>query len=456
MQIEILDSIECQLSKADGKILFPCLSFESVYWVQGPHKKTPKKYTKNVFSFQGKTHWRFYTGLLPRVKQWCKTNNIPLEIIGEEIKLKPQSEPQLLGVTFRPDQLKLIDAACRYCRGVIQAPTGVGKTIIQLGVLSCYPKARALILAHTTSIVDQTFRELGKFGFKSSEMFGGGIEIAKPTKQITVSTMQSFIKLDPKHYLDYYDLILIDEAHHVQGIDSTYKIILSQTLAPIRLGFTATVRTNPEAVLVSEGLLGPVIGKTTITEAAELNILAKPKIKFIKAKCSMDILDLRKYQDVYNFGIIENPLRNRQIAKIVEEFYQGGRSILIFVTQIHHGELIADEIYKHLNIKVPFVQGEMPQPERSKIQKALIQKKLKICIATTSWMEGVNIQNLDVVILTSAGKSEIQTLQRIGRGLRKTDDKDNVIIVDFLDLSHFHLIRQLGERLAIYSDAGWL
>jgi len=459
MKIEILDSIECQVSKEDGKILFPLLSYEAIFWKQGPYRKTRHTYRKSAFSFQGKTHWCFYTGLLPRVRKWTEEQGIPLEVVGEEIKIIPQAEPFLKGPgfkEFREDQLKLIDAACAMGRGIVQAPTGVGKTLVFLGIISCYPKLKILILAHSTSIVDQVYKELQRFGFKSIEMFGSGNAIATPTKQIVISTMQSFIKIPTEQYMDYFDCVLLDEAHHLQMNDSTYATILSNMLAPIRLGFTATVRTNDEAQLISEGLLGPVIGKMTIEEAAELKILARPKLRFIKSKCNQAITELRKYQDVYAFGIINNQARNQQIAQVAKEFYDKNETTLIFVTQIEHGNLIAEEIKKILGVIVPFVQGNMPQEERTKIKNALIKKKIKIVLATTSWSEGVNIQNLNSVIITSGGKSEIQTLQRVGRGLRKTEGKDIVTIVDFLDISHYLLTRQVAERLAIYSDMGWL
>jgi superfamily II DNA or RNA helicase len=456
MQIEILDSIECQVSKKDAATLFPILSFESSYWTQGPFKKQRKTYQKNVFSYKGQTHWRFYTGLLPRIRQWCIAQNIPLRIIGEELKIPRQNPPFLEGIEFRPDQLKMIDLACEHGRGVIHAPTGVGKTIMQLGLTSCYPNAKVLLLCHTVSIIDQTFKEFQRFGFKDVEMFGGGNIIQKPSKRITVSTMQSFVKLDPRNYMDYYDIVIVDEAHHTHLQDSTYTTILSHLLAPIRIGFTATVRTNIEAQLVSEGMFGPVIGKTTIEEAAELNILARPKLKFIKAQCSPKIMDIRKYQEVYEFGIVNNKLRNRQIAEIVSEFYHNDETTLIFVTHIAHGELIAEELHKLLGIEVPFVQGDMPQDERTKVKNGLLKKTIKICIATTSWGEGIDIKNLQNVVLAGGGKSEIQTLQKVGRGLRKTDGKEFVTIVDFLDLAHFHLVKHTGERLGTYSDMNWL
>jgi len=476
MKIEILDSIECEISKRDGAVLAPALSFESSYWVQGPLKKSRKVYKKNVFSFKGKQVWRFYTGLLPRVLEYCEENGIPVEVIGEELKIKPQKKPHLAGITFRDDQLKLIDAACKAGRGVIQAPTGVGKTIIQLGIISCYPKHRILVLVHNKDIVLQTFKKLKSFGFKDIEMYGAGNRAKEPTARIAVATMQTFVKIKPEDYMDYYDIILLDESHHAQKMDSTYVKILSHLLAPVKIGFTATKRTNGEAVLINEGLFGKTIDRVTIKEASDLGILATPKGKLIKAKCSDEILDIRNFQDsyekirvegklvngarikvgVYTYGIVENEKRNRQIAKIVKDFYEHDRTTLIFVTHINHGNLIAKEIKKELSVNVPFVQGSMDAKDREKTKSDLINKKLKVCIASSTWIEGVDVPNLDCVIMAGGGKSDIQTLQKIGRGLRKTKDKDFVTIVDFLDLKHFHLIRQTGERLSTYSDNNWL
>jgi len=60
------------------------------------------------------------------------------------------------------------------------------------------------------------------------------------------------------------------------------------------------------------------------------------------------------------------------------------------------------------------------------------------------------------VINAAGGKSEIMTLQAIGRGLRRTDTKDQVIIVDFFDSSNYYLLGHFGERISIYSENDWL
>ena len=87
MKIEIFHSVECGVSKADAALIAPCLSFESSYWVDGPHKKTKKIYTKNVFSFKGKHGYRFYTGLLPRVLDYCKKNDIDVDFFFNDFPL---------------------------------------------------------------------------------------------------------------------------------------------------------------------------------------------------------------------------------------------------------------------------------------------------------------------------------------------------------------------------------
>jgi len=476
MRIEILDAVECEVSAKDGAVLLPVLSFESSFWVQGPHKKSRKTYQKNVFNFKGKQVWRFYTGLLPRVLNYCKDQDIPVTLKGDEFIIEPQNEPHLKGIIFRDDQIKLMDAACKQNRGIISSATGSGKTIMQLGIISCYPDCNFLILAHTVGIVGQTFEKLKQFGFKNIEMFGDGNQAQKPTARIAVATMQTFIKINPNDYAAYYDGILLDESHHLQKMDSTYTKILSKMLAPIRIGFTATKRTTDEAMLINEGLLGATIEKVSIQEATDLGILAIPKLKFIRAKCNQDIMEIRNFQDsyekirengklvqgrrikvgVYTYGITENKLRNRQVVEILKEFVDQNKTTLIFVTHIEHGNLIAEEAYKQFKYKIPFVQGSMPTEEREKVKAKLISGKLKACLATSTWNEGIDIPNLDCVIIAGGGKSEIQTLQKLGRGLRKTKDKSSVTIVDFLDLSHFFLIRQTGERILTYSEYGFL
>jgi superfamily II DNA or RNA helicase len=472
MEIEILDAVECSLSKSDGQVLLPCLSFESSYWQQGPHKKVRKVYQKDVYSHKSKTGWYFYTGLLPRVKKYCIENKIPLKIVGEEIKIPRQQAPFLKGIEFRDDQLKMINVAVEKGRGVISAATQTGKTLIFLGIISCYPKLNVLILAHSSTIIQQTHERLLKYGFTDVEMFGGGVKVHNPTKRITISTIQSFSKLDPKVYSDYYDMVIIDELHRVSKQVSQYKDVLSKLLAPLRFGFTATPKDDPESELTYEGLVGKIISTLSIQEATKLEILGRPRLKLVKAEYPPNLSTIYKYQDTYekikvngvfvngervdvgaySAGIVENKKRNDQIIDIVVSNMEKGKISFVFVSYTLHGKLLQEGIKQRTGIDVPFVEGSTSMANRDKIKKGLMTKKILVCLASNAWSEGLTITTITDLVLCGGGKSELQLLQKAGRVLAN----DNITITDFLDLNNKHLLSHCGNRLAVYSEKNWL
>ena len=77
-------------------------------------------------------------------------------------------------------------------------------------------------------------------------------------------------------------------------------------------------------------------------------------------------------------------------------------------------------------------------------------------IATTIFKEGINIPELNVLVNATMGKSDIATMQVIGRGLRKTATKTEIIVYDLFDPSHPFLVASFGERVCLYSDLGWI
>jgi len=472
MKIEILDAVECKVSKTEAQLIYPLLSFEGTYRQQGPSRTILKTYTKDVFSHKGKNDWFFYTGLLPRIKKWCTKNNIPIELIGEELHLPRQRPPILKGIEFREDQIHFINTACDMGRGLLIAPTQTGKTVVFLGVISCYPKLRFLILSHTATIVHQTYERLQSYGFDDVEVFGGGVKVQNPTKRITVSTIQSFAKLDPATYSDYYDAVFVDEVHRVSKQVSQYKQVLGTLLAPIRFGFTATPKSDPESLLTYEGLIGPIIARLSIQEATKADILEKPNLKLIRAKAAPGLKTVYKYQDTYekinqngvmvngerleigaySAGIAENQYRNQQIAEVASKNVENKKITFIFVTYTIHGTILQELIYEKCSILAPFVEGSTSMKERDRIKQGLTKKQIPVCIATVAWMEGLTVKTVTDLILAGGGKSELQLLQKAGRVLANR----NVTITDFLDLDNRHLIAHTGERLAVYSEKEWL
>ena len=249
---------------------------------------------------------------------------------------------------------------------------------------------------------------------------------------------------------------MVDECHHVTKIDSTYGKILGNLSAPVRLGFTATLPTAHEAIFTLEGFLGPLIGEFDVNTAVDEKILAKPKIKLLKVPRNTDIRKLNTYPKVYEKAVVNNKQRNSMIVDIIKQARKRNESTLIVVTKLEHGRVLQDLLMENLRLSVPFVEGKMKGDERKEIKDYLISGSVSTVICTSVWREGINIPPLNNVINARLGKSEIQTLQTIGRGLRSVDGKSHVTIYDFFDNSHRYLIDHFGERITLYMEIGWI
>lgn len=448
--IETISPIECKIDAQTASILKPILSYTKVFYQQSQYKKIRREYQKSTITKDDKGFY-FFTGYLDRVKAHLQEKNLVVRQIDSLMKY-PYHEPRLKNVDLREDQLKLINKALEKQRGIIQAPTGAGKTIIGIALYSCFDDIKLLWLCHTKDLMSQTAKEFKKFGFTSIGLIGNGKQ--ELGKKITIATRQSFTKLAEDMDCEY-DMIITDEVHHLASIDGEYAHILKNNFAPLRFGLTATLPDKEEAKMVCEGLIGPLIASLSINEGNDLGIIAKPIIKFLKIPKNHAVSELRKYADVYSQGIVNNYTRHKAIIFKAKEHVDKGDSVLILLTQIEHGNnLLA--VGKEMNLPIVFVQGTTENELRGQIKNALNEKKIKCVISTVIWNEGVNIPELNVIINAAGGKSEIRTLQAIGRGLRTTDKKKEVILWDIFDPSHNFFISHFGERICVYSDNDWI
>jgi superfamily II DNA or RNA helicase len=151
---------------------------------------------------------------------------------------------------------------------------------------------------------------------------------------------------------------------------------------------------------------------------------------------------------------VDSRIRNSRIASVAVDLASSGLSSLIIVKEIQHGDNITDMI-RMKGHKCSFVQGNTSGEIRDAVKEQLEQKGIKIVVCTAVWKEGVNIPSLNCVINAAGGKSEISTLQAIGRGLRSVPGKKEIVIYDFLD-PYKYLAQHAIQRIAIYVEAGWL
>jgi len=454
IKINILDPVWCELITDNPMLIKGVFQYTAVYWRKTRFRKERFEYKKSFIRKKSKGKFYFYKGNIRRVLTFCKRRMIEVELTRNFEYPEPTKKPHVKGITFRPDQKEALKRALTLKNGVLVAPTGSGKTILMMGIISAYPKAKILVLAHTKSLVFQTYEEF-KENFDSVQRMQGGI-CKMITERIVISTIQSFYMIQYQNYSVHFDIVIVDETHKLTKFDQMYDKVLSNILAPIRLGFTATPRKETESELCSEGLLGPIIYNLTINKAVEHMIVAKPKIKIIATPYDYEVRALRNYPDVYKHGITLNRKRNMLILETAIEHMKKGRSVLIMIVKLEHGKALIRLAKRKYHRRLHFVQGSTPDDIRNLIKKDLTSKKLMWAICSTVWKEGINIPSLGVIINAAGGKSEINTLQAIGRGLRRTDEKSIIHVVDFFDSSHNHLLNHFGERVTLYMEMGWM
>ena len=136
-----------------------------------------------------------------------------------------------------------------------------------------------------------------------------------------------------------------------------------------------------------------------------------------------------------------------------------GNTLCLFQLVEKHGKLLYEQVKKLAkNRKVFFVYGGVDSLEREKIRAIVEKEKNAIIIASFgTFSTGINIRNLHNIVFASPSKSKIRVLQSIGRGLRRTKNKIEVLIFDIADDISYRTRRNFTlnhfmERINIYNE----
>jgi len=453
-QIKIIDGVYAKADKPLWDLIAPCVQYKRKFVKPGQFGTDVKVQDACMLD---RRSGKFLAGLLPRVVHHLRGQGVDFELAGLPEPLAPARPPTLKGIKLRPEQEALVQQVNVYQRGVIKAPTGSGKTIMALGAISQWPDARVLILVHRKELLnqfaDRIMAHMDRIHMQTI-MEGCTNRIEAP---LIVAMIQTLIKRDWEELYNRFDILIVDEVHHAVDEDSQLGTLITQSISPIKIGFTAT---PPDVVhhlgdaLTLEGMVGPVIGDLSIKQAQELGVIAQPYVTLMGVPYDADIAELRKYRDIYVAGVVENTARNAIITKAAKARAMAGLSSLTIVKEIDHGNRLA-AMAQRFGLTSIFIHGGTSADQRQAVKAELENKTHLNVIVTDIWREGVDIPTLDCVIMASAPKGRTYTLQGVGRGMRAAEGKDRVEIIDFLD-PYKYLARHAVGRFNMYKEQGWM
>lgn len=447
IKIKIIDNITAQVLQGKDSVK-ELLSFPAVYYRQSQFRKIKTEYNKNILFGKGNSY--LYVGNIPRIRKYAEKNGIEFELEGEVEHITASSKPFIEGVEIRDYQLEAINSAVKHQRGVINGATGVGKSLISIGICSCFSNPKVLYLVPNLDLLNQASDGFTKYGYKNCKLGNGQKNI---TEDVVISTIQTMSRMDLLQIADLFDITILDEAHLAIKSSGTVEKILSILLSPIRIALTGTPPKEKEQTLILEGLTGEIIYNIGASAAIEKGILMNPKIKLLKVPKMKDVR-FNTYREYYTFGIVDNKQRNNIVCTEAIEFANKNENVIIFVKEIEHLNNIC-VILKEKGVDFESVHGIIEGTERNKIKKRIMDGKCRIVVSSVVWTTGLDIPNLSVIILAAGGKSEQTLLQTIGRGLRKSDGKESAIVVDFLD-PYKYLSEHCIERVGTYVGLNWL
>lgn len=402
---------------------------------------------------------KFLTGLLPEIQAALKHFKTDYEIQDERdatLWEYDQIDQDFLkkwnqDITLHDYQTELINQVIKYNRGVIYAPTAAGKTFLMIGILKCIPVGTpTLVLQNRVGLAEQNYKEITNWGFKDvGTLWGGHVD----PKTITVATFQSIHKIESQ--LSKIKVLIVDEIHDATSKlpKAVYRRLKS---ANIRVALSATPFKFGEKDKVQKhyvkGFFGPILkiksaeeGILTTKELQNRGILATSKCIFYPINEPELPYDI--YLDAVTRGIAENMYFHKVVVRLAKQLK--GRT-LILVDRIAHGDILHALIPKSL-----WVQGKDDSETRQEIIEQL-QKSKKGVIAIASqkiFNTGINVF-VNNLINAASGQAEHQIIQRMGRGLRKSDDKQELNYFDFLFNINPYLLEHSRKRIRILEKQG--
>jgi superfamily II DNA or RNA helicase len=403
----------------------------------------PKKIKQKCFLRKRKEFYWLNSGFLYDLLKFIKSKNFVIEELKDnrtkfEYQNKDYSYEELKSLLpdfdYVDHQIEALRAMLKTNIGIVQAPTSAGKTEIIISYLKA-SRLPTLILVNRVSLALQTMERINKNGIKAGICYGGGVKEG----DVIVSTIGSVYKVPN---LTKFKALMIDEVHRSQA--NQFQKFLSKTSYPIRFGFSATPNSGDEYKwnLIKQ-YLGNIIYTINPEPLMKHKVIAKPKIKFLEVSCFPTV----DWPTANWTCIVTNRNRNNKIKDLIKEYKV---PTLILIRNIDHG--------KELNNLIEgseFVSGVDDAETRQKIIRRFEEGTLNTIISSNIFNEGISINRIKLLIIASGGKSKIETIQKLGRGLRVHEHKDSVHVFDFNDYGNYFTEKHSKMRKNIYRKAGF-
>lgn len=337
-------------------------------------------------------------------------------------------------------------------RGVVVLPTGSGKSLVAELCIADAGRS-ALVVAPTLDLVGQWYDQLVRaFGEPVGVLGGGHHEV----EDITVSTYDS-AWMHMERYGGRFGTLVFDEVHHLPG--ASYSMAALASIAPFRLGLTATLeRPDGEHARIDD-MVGPVVYRREITELAG-EFLADYRTEVLEVHLSAsdrqayDELRAQYREFVDTRGIrvgsaggwnhfMREAARSREGRGAMRAWRQSRRILQGAPAKLR---LLEELLRRHRDGRVivftsdnatvyaisrqlllPAITHQTDIKERRELLEGFRDGTLPVLVTSRVLNEGVDLPSADVAVVLSGTGTVREHVQRLGRILRPSEGKAAIL-----------------------------
>ena len=377
--------------------------------------------------------------IIKHQREIAKSEEIPSL---EQYRLKPNSMQERFIANLR----KILEQGEE--RALLISATGTGKTYASAFAMRELGFKRVLFLVHRGQLARQTKKSYEKVFAKSVSLGLVGAGYHEYDADYVFATIQTLNR--DEHLLQYdknaFDCIILDEAHHVPA--DTYQKVMKHFTPKLWLGMTATPDKrddNIEGRNVYELFDHQIAYEIRLQQAMEENLLC-PFHYFGITDLAIIGDDEEASRD---FSVLTSDERVKHIINEADYYGYSGDKVkgLIFCSSIKETEELSEKFNHMINpstgqkFRTIALNGSASEQERQNAFERLAMNKedatadhepLDYIFSVEILNEGVDIVEVNQVIMLRPTQSPIVFIQQLGRGLRKAYGKEYVVILDFI------------------------
>ena len=356
-------------------------------------------------------------------------------------------------------------------RGIVKVVTGGGKTVFAIHCLTKYLEEEKdnsiFIVVPSIALLDQWYEELQKTFDDTDISLNGGGEHLEEISKITISTIDSV-----KNIIHKFDasntLLIVDECHKI-GTEKRGETLTNNWHATLGLSATPERDYDDNFYIIIKKILGDIIFDYDYIDAREDEVIVNFKLLYAYAAMTKDEEDKykkftksiqRRAATIGGNNMNDYPLKmlifNRarmvknsknRIPFGVELLQKHKRDSWIVFTENKKQAKEFNKIINKKGYKSAIYNTDLDNAEREENLNNFKSGNLNVLVSCTALDEGFDMPEADGAMILSASSSKRQRIQRMGRVLRITANKENALIVTvYSSKTEFDKLREESNR----------